>query len=114
MSHPTTAGSSSGSQAEMVEKIREAELNSGTRLEQAKKEAEAIVAKARESADQMIRSAEESSRAEKARILSDARGKIDSEVKVIGKDTDEQVSKLKKEKSDPPDLKKLVLSILEE
>lgn len=117
MSHSTSAVSTSSPSsydAELLEKIRQAEVDSAARLESAKKEAEAIVAKAREEASALIQQAEENARWERERIFSEGRKSIGEEIRKIRAETLEQVKSLKEKTQEPKGLKELVLSILEE
>jgi vacuolar-type H+-ATPase subunit H len=113
MSQQKATTGSSNSEADIVENIRRAELDSASTLEKARKEAELIVTEAKDQADKTIRSAEEDSRADKAKILANERKSIETQVVKIRNETSEEVDKLK-QKSSPADLKQLVLSILEE
>ena len=79
MSHPTSSVTQK-SDADLLEKIRLAETDSSARLESAKKEAEAIIARAREQANISVQQAEETARKEREGIFSEGRKSIEAEI----------------------------------
>ena len=111
MSHSQTTPSHS--EADLLEKIRKAELESNSSVEQSRKEAERIIGEAKSQANAAIQLAEETSRKKREQILSQGKTVIGSELEKIKGAASRDVKAVKDGTGSQPDLKKLVLSILE-
>lgn len=104
----------SHSEADLLEKIRQAELNANASVEEARKEAERIIGEARSQANAAIQQAEEISRKKRDQTLSEGKTMIGSELEKIKGESSREVKAVRDGTGrQPDDLKKLVLSILE-
>jgi vacuolar-type H+-ATPase subunit H len=112
LSHQTSSQVSG--QADLLEKIKQAELQSTATLDASKKEADGILQAARENANNRIRQAENTARAEREQLLAAAKAKVQAEIATMEKDNDLAIQRMKDKSKNPPDLKKLVFSLLEE
>jgi V/A-type H+-transporting ATPase subunit G/H len=101
-------------QAELLEKIRQAELEANQRLEQAKARAQAMINDAKVKADAIIREAEEAARRERDRILSENMTSVEKELVKIRSEAEKNIQSLKNRSPDPQSIRHLVLSVLEE
>ena len=96
-----------------MEKIRQAELDANASVEEARKEAERIIGEARSQANATIQQAEEISRKKRDQTLSQGKNMIDSELEKIKGESSGDVKAVRDGTGRQPDLKKLILSILE-
>ena len=112
MSHQTSSQVSS--QADLLEKIKQAELESTASLDASKKQADGILQAARENANNKIHQAENTARAEREQLLSAGKAQVQTEIAKMEKDNDLAIQRMKDKSKNPPDLKKLVFSLLEE
>ena len=103
----------SHSEADLLEKIRQAELAANSSVEQSRKEAERIIGEATSQANAAIQQAEETSRKKREQILSQGKTIIGLELEKIKEASSRDVKAVKDGTGRPPDLKKLVFSILE-
>jgi vacuolar-type H+-ATPase subunit H len=97
-----------------LEKIKQAELESTATLDAAKKEADRILQEAKEKAETTIHQAENAARAEREQMLSAGKVQVQSEIARMGQDNARAIMMMKDKSKTPPDLKKLVYSLLEE
>lgn len=112
MSHQAAAPSTS--EADLLERIRQAELESNSSIEQAVKEAERIVKEAKDQAAAMKQKAEEDAKKERERIIADGKLTIQSELQRIHNETSNDILVVRDGSSHSIDLRALVLKILEE
>jgi V/A-type H+/Na+-transporting ATPase subunit G/H len=102
------------SEADMLEKIRQAELDSDSRIAAARKEAEKIIADAKDQSARIVQEAESSARTQRESVIAQGKAATEEEVKKIGEQADQNVASFKQKASAVSDLKNLVLSILQE
>ncbi len=112
MSSSQSAVSTNVSESDLLEKIRLAEVESSARLQEAKKEAERIIAKARTKANSVVQQSEEDARKEREKTIAIGNETIQAELQKVKAHADQQVDALKSTAGSPPNLKELVLSIL--